>query len=212
MIASPLGGRLLGGVIGGRKISEDRVERGVNARFPGGDLLREVIGGPGIKEKKKSKTVKKRFPEERCVDSWEVSGQGGVRRRQRRTPRRELFIPHRVAGGPEAGVQVKKIRVTNGTFIKTRRGFQVIDDYNIKAKSHRLLAGAWIGTSEFREVDNFIKDVGPNRKSIAGADCEFEPETQELPQTSGSICSLAPSRRRICSNEVDNSQSQKRAE
>ena len=104
-------------------------------------------------------------------------------------------------------MQVKKIRVTNGTFIKTRRAFQVIDDYHAKANSHRLLAGAWIGTSEFREVDNYIEDVDQNAKSIAWADCDSDHETQEPPHTSGSICSLAPSRRRICSNEVDNSQS-----
>ena len=119
------------------------------------------------------------------------------------------LYPYRVAGGLEAGVQVKKIRVTNGTFIKSRRAFQVIDDYHIKAKSHRLLAGAWIGTSEFREVDNFIEDVDPSQKSIAWADCDSEPETQEPPHTTGSICSLAPSRRQICSNEVHNSQSRR---
>ena len=141
MIALPPDGGLLGGVISGRKISEDRVEHGVDARSPGGDMLGEMIGGPDIEEKKKkSKTVKKTSPEERCVDSWEVSGQGGVWRRQHRTPRRALFTPHRVAGGPEAGVQVKKFRVTNGTFIKTRRVSQVIDDFGMNAKTHRLLA------------------------------------------------------------------------
>ena len=195
MIDSPPGGGLLGGVIGGRKISEGRVEHGVNASFPGGDLLGEIIGGPDIKEKKKPKTGKKTSPAERCVDSWEVSGQDGVWRRQHRTPWRTLFAPHRVAGGPEAGVQVKKIRATSGTFIKTRRALQFIDDYHMKANSHRLLAGAWIGTSELREVDNFIEDVDQNRKSIAWADCDSEPETQEPPHTSGSMLagSIPPS-------------------
>ena len=163
----------------------------MSARSPGGDLLGDIIGGPDIKEKKKSKTVRRTSPKERCVDSWEVSGQGGVWRRQHRTPRRALFKPHRVAGGPEAGVQVKKIRVTNRTFGKTRRAFQLIGDHHITANSHRLLAGAWIGTSEFREVDNFIVDVDQNRKSIAWADCDSEPETRDPPHVSGSICSLA---------------------
>ena len=83
MIASPPGGGLLGGVIGGRMIFEARVEHEVNARSPGGVLLGEIIGA---KEKKQAKSGKKTFPEERCVDSWEVSGQGGVWRWQHWTP------------------------------------------------------------------------------------------------------------------------------
>ena len=68
VIASPSGGGLLGGVIGGRKISEDRMEHGVKARSHG------VIDGPDVKEKRKLKANKKASPEERCVGSWEVSG------------------------------------------------------------------------------------------------------------------------------------------
>ena len=78
VIAFPPGGGLLGGVIGGRMISEGRVEQGVNARSPGGALLGEIIGGPDIKEKRKLKANKKTSPEESCVDSWKVSGQRGV--------------------------------------------------------------------------------------------------------------------------------------
>ena len=95
-------------------------------------------------------------------------------------------------------MRVKKVRVTNGTFIRTKRACQVIDDYHIKANSHSLLGGAWIGTSELREVDNSIEDIDPNKKSIAWADCGSESETREPPHTPGSICSLAPSRRQIC--------------
>ena len=40
------------------------------------------------KEKKKQKANKMASPEERCVDSWELSGAGGVWRWQNRTPRR----------------------------------------------------------------------------------------------------------------------------
>ena len=53
----------------------------------------EEIDGPNIKEKKKLKANKKASPESRCVDSWEVSTQGGVWRRQHRTHRRALFSP-----------------------------------------------------------------------------------------------------------------------
>ena len=63
--------------------------------------------------------------------------------------------------------------------------------------------------SELREVDNFIEDVDPNKKSIACADYDSEPKTQEPPHMPGSVCSLAPSRRQICSNEVDKSQSRR---
>ena len=98
--------------------------------------------------------------------------------------------PHRVAGGPEARVQVKKLRVTSGTFIRTKQVFQVIDDYHINANSQRLLDGAWIGTSEFREVDNFIEDVDWNKKSIASADRDSESETHEPPHTPAATARL----------------------
>ena len=43
-------------------------------------MFGEVVDGTHIKEKKKLKANKMASPVERCVDSWEVRGQGGILR------------------------------------------------------------------------------------------------------------------------------------
>ena len=63
-----------------------------------------------------------------------------------------MLTPHRDAGGPGPEVTIKKIRVTNGIFIRSKKDIQVIDDDRINANAHRMLGEAWAGTTEFREV------------------------------------------------------------
>ena len=85
-----------------------------------------------------------------------------------------MFTPHRVAGGPDPGVTIKKIRITDCIFIRNKNQFQVIDNYHINANAHRMLGEAWAGTTEFREVDDYIEDVDKNKKSIVWADCSSD--------------------------------------
>ena len=120
VIASLGVGVLLPGVIGGRMISVG----GTAASFRGepssvkgsGSVTRRSSGGlrregpdpedhssvPGARDKLARK-YRSTSPEERCVDSCVSAGAGGVWRRAHRTPRRALFTPFRVAGGPENG-------------------------------------------------------------------------------------------------------------
>ena len=53
---------------------------------------------------------------------------------------------------------LKKLRVTRGKFVSTNKTFKIIDDWSVRANAHRLLEGAWIGTTDFRESYEFIDD------------------------------------------------------
>ena len=46
-----------------------------------------------------------------------------------RTPRRALFTPHRVAGGPGKDIKLEKSRVTVGTFVGSGEKFRIEDRY-----------------------------------------------------------------------------------
>ena len=99
-------------------------------------------GGP----KKKNKSA-----EERGVDSWLYNGAGGIWKRSHRTPRRSMFTPHRVAGGPGPDITLEGTRVTVGTYVASGRAFKIVDSYCVADDAHRLLQHAWIGTTEFHE-------------------------------------------------------------
>ena len=43
-------------------------------------------------------------------------------------------------------------------FISTNQTFKIIDDWSVRANAHRLLVGAWIGTTDFGEVSEYIDD------------------------------------------------------
>ena len=98
-----------------------------------------------------------RTAEERCVDSWIWVGENGEWIRAHRTPRRSMFTPHRVAGGPGKEVLLNKIRITNGTYVGTGESFQIIDDYCVASSAHKMLAHGWVGTSHFREIDQQVE-------------------------------------------------------
>ena len=90
-----------------------------------------------------------------------------------------MFTPHRVAGGPGKEVALNRIRVTKGTFISSGEKFEIIDDYTIGSSAHRLLPRGWVGTTEFRELDQQIR-VAPTHK-VSWADVtsdQEEPEAQ----------------------------------
>ena len=102
----------------------------------------------------KNKKSKKKPASERHVDSWDESGEHGRWVRVHRTPRRSLFTPHRVAGGPSASDCLSTKRVTKGTYIRSGISFEVIDDYSVEGDSHRMLEGAWLGITEFVSTRN----------------------------------------------------------
>ena len=96
--------------------------------------------------------------EERHVDSWAKEGQDGRWTRVHRSGRRALFTPFKVAGGPSAKTPLKKIRITRGKFFASGKTFKIIDDWTTRANAHRMLQGSWIGTTDFREVAEYIDD------------------------------------------------------
>ena len=189
--AHPEVGVSLIGNIGGRETDL------VSASSSVGGLLGEVVGGQ-ISSRKRQKPDKKTSAQERCVDSWSVAGEGGVWRREHRTPRRTLFTPHKVSGGPDPRIGIKKIRVTKGCFISTKQNFQIIDDDTLGSCAHRMLASAWTGTTEFRESENYIEEIDElkgdekmalKKKSIAWAD--LDSDTEDSPAPRGNLFSLS---------------------
>ena len=171
------GGALLPGKVGG--LEEGRV----NAAPEVGDLLTGVIGGSGpgcehchtpprARARQPSQPVgggerartRTRTAEERGVDSWIDQGIQGKWLRAHRTPRRSLFTPHRVSGGPAAGRRLKGSRITKGTYVGNGVTFTIVDNYHDPNLAHRVLGNAWVGTSEFTE-DLAIDNIGGNQKS-----------------------------------------------
>ena len=86
----------------------------------------------------------------RHMDSWSASGAGGSWVRTHRTPRRALYTPYKVAGGPDRDVRMKRYRVTTGTYTLSGEGFKITDDSLKPGNAHRLLKGSWTGATEFQ--------------------------------------------------------------
>jgi len=97
--------------------------------------------------------------EDRCVDSWAAAGVEGAWKRTHRTPRRAMFTPHRVAGGPGRDIKLMKTRTTTGKFVTSGEEFKIIDHYTEPKAAHMMLEHAWVGTTEFKEL---INDEGAN--------------------------------------------------
>ena len=145
--AHPADGDLLPGKVGGKAVSRARASPEV------GDLLAWVVGGS-------KRGSRQRSAEERCVDSWLASGENGMWKRAHRTPRRALFTPHRVSGGPTRDIMMCTRRTTRGTYVGTGVGFVVTDDYADPNAAHKVMPNAWVGTTEFEEDNAQVKDVG----------------------------------------------------
>ena len=75
-----------------------------------------------------------------------------------KSSRRAFFTPHEVAGGPTSKCPLQRLRITRGRFFATGKRFKIIDDWTVRADAHRLLDGAWLGTTDFRELADFIDD------------------------------------------------------
>ena len=110
-----------------------------------------------------------------------------------------MFTPHNVAGRPDDGIVLNKIRVTRGKYVGTGEGFELIDDYSVAASMHKMLPHAWVGTTEFREVDQQIKNIVTHQtieiakdKSVAWADMLSGDEETSDTRVCGALTSLAP--------------------
>ena len=55
-----------------------------------------------------------------------------------------------MSGGPLAKDEIRTKRVTKGTFIRSGRTFTIEDDYSVERDAHRMLEGAWTGSTEFQ--------------------------------------------------------------
>ena len=133
------------------------------------------------KEEDPGKAGKEDKAAERHVDSWGKDGAGGRWTRIHRTARRALFTPFKVAGGPGIKVPLKKLRITRGKFIASNKTFKIIDDWSVRANSHRMLEGSWIGTTDFREASEFIEDDSDDEdvNPIAHEDSKNSEEEEE---------------------------------
>ena len=180
---------MLAPVIGGQPVPA------ANASGEVGVVLTPVIGGRPTDNR--VRVNRKRSAADRYVDSWKIAGVKGKWVRSHRTPRRCLFTPHRVAGGPTAKDNIGTTQITKGTFIGSGREFDIEDDYSVERDAHRMLEGAWTGTTKFQDIsgdidndenkvdrDNEQHNMGENRghaaegesKSdrIVWADCDYE--------------------------------------
>ena len=125
--------------------------------------------------------------------------------RAHRTPRRSLFTPHRVSGGPGRNILMDTRRITKGTFVGTGVRFVEIDDYSDLLLAHKILANAWVGTTEIhekqfdeQETQNIIEPDSP-----AGDKLEDKEKKKKYRNNSNSkdgvthaLMSLAPRRAR----------------
>ena len=76
-------------------------------------------------------------------------GQGGRWTRIYRSARRALFTPFKEADGPNKRRSLKMLRVTRGKSFTIGREFKIIDEWTVPSHAHRMLEGAWMGTTDF---------------------------------------------------------------
>ena len=93
------------------------------------------------------------------VDSWCSKGEAGDWSRRHRTPRRALFTPYKVAGGPDREIRMKRYRVTTGTYVENGQNFKITDDWLKPGNAHRLLKLSWTGTTKFQEIPEYIEET-----------------------------------------------------
>ena len=47
----------------------------------------------------------------------------------------------------------RRARITRGTYVGSGKKFEIVDGYHDPKNAHRILANAWIGSSEFRVMN-----------------------------------------------------------
>ena len=84
--------------------------------------------------------------------------------RGRIVPRRSLFTPHRVAGGPGKDQKLNKSRTTSGIFVASGEKFKIVDSYTEPRAAHMMLEHAWTGTTEFQEIAKPIDNISNHER------------------------------------------------
>ena len=97
-------------------------------------------------------------------DNW-VTRQNGKWERRHAIPRRALFTPFKVPGGPCKNTQFQYLRMTVGRYVNTGEDFKIIDNWSQPENAHRMLAGLWVGTTTYREAADFLVE-GPSISSL----------------------------------------------
>ena len=69
-----------------------------------------------------------------------------------------MFTLFKLAGVPSAKMPLKRIPITRGKYFSSGKTFKIIDDWTTRANAHRLPEGSWIGTTDFRELAEYIDD------------------------------------------------------
>ena len=95
------------------------------------------------------------------VDKWELEDkEWAVCVHQR--PRREMFTPLRVSGGPSVK-GLLHARVTIGQYVDNGESFRFVDSWASRGSAHRLLPSPWVGTTSLMrkcdEVNNKDENV-----------------------------------------------------
>ena len=106
-----------------------------------------------------TQNLKKAPPAERDVDSWTSKRCQGMWARQHRTPRRHLFTPNKVAGGPDRDTRFKRYRVTSGHYVVDGVACRVTDDWLRSGNAHRALKASWVGRTEFSEFPDYVEET-----------------------------------------------------
>ena len=74
---------------------------------------------------------------------------------------------------------MKKIRITRGKYFASGKTFKIIDDCTTRANAHRLLEVSWIGTTDFREVAEYIGDDSDEETEVKElGECLAKPLTE----------------------------------
>ena len=81
-------------------------------------------------------------------------------------------------------------RTTIGTYVGSGKKFEIVDDYHDPNNAHRILANAWIGTSEFRVMDIDSESESDSKELLRS---EREQSRRKFDQTRviGAISSLS---------------------
>ena len=117
-------------------------------------------------------TLSKPTPADRAVDSWTSKGCEGSWSRCHRTPRRHLFTPYKVSGGPDRDTRFMRYRVTSGHYVESGISFKITDDWLRAGNAHRALKQSWVGQTSFSEIPEYIEETAlpmPGGLSSLGA-------------------------------------------
>ena len=111
-----------------------------------------------------------------ACDAWRSENPDMVQRIHAR-PRRELFTPLSVSGGPSVK-RLLSVRITSGRFLDNGEQFQRIDFWKTRSSAHKQLERPWIGATTFlfqNDVGVLFGDVQSQQPNISSCVQSQEP-------------------------------------